>query len=1084
MTLRVKTLLTVGTALGALLVVLYLALRPLVLREFSRAESDVAIRRLQRTREVWNYGQNEFASNFIGWAAWNDMYDFVSNNNAEFRVAELNDQSLSASRADFVGIVRNDGTVLFARLFANKSTRGSSTIPPSLSRYLKVGSPYLRHENAVDIQAGLLVLPSGPMMVASLPVTTSNRAAPVSGTLLIGRYMLHLDWMRYIEATDQATEFRAFSSDLPANFAAAAAHLGKGEPFFLQPENGGEMAGYFVINDLGGAPLGLIRVGSPMEIMPRANLTLSYFTLLMLGCGVLLLILALLPVEKLVLARVARLNSVVDAVRTSGDLTQRVEEHGGDELSQLGANINRTLAALQAIATRQKRSERLYQQMAETALSAGDAYFVWQAGQEFLDWHGDIDALLGYAPGGMKRTQKAWLQHIHSVDQGKVVRSCARGLALKQVVRVEFRVIRCDGTTRHWMIRGKPLASEKLASEEQGSIQTASLDDSAPLGSSGAPRLLAVCIDITARKLAEEALRQSEERLQRIFDTAADAIVIADNDGQITFANEAAARIFGLSREEITARTIDDKAWEYAALDGGPFDPSENPFSRVRATGDPVYEVQYGVASADGPRVIVSVNAAPLLDARGNFSGMVASFADVTERRTLEARLQYQAFHDALTGLANRSLLRDRLEHALIQRGNGDNPIAVLFIDLDNFKYINDSLGHAAGDELIVEIGRRLKVSLRAGDTAARFGGDEFVVLLESVDSPHYVIQVAERLLDSLREPFNLSGREVFTTPSIGIAFSTGQYDHPDELLRHADAAMYEAKRLGKARYEVFQSSMSTSALNRLEIENDLRRALQKNEFFLHFQSKWNLETHELCGFEALVRWQHPQRGLVSPGDFIPIAEETGLIVPLGFMVLKSACEQAKLWSADLEKPIFMAVNVSARQLQLPEIVPLVARVIKESGFSPSCLILEITESSIVERTGAMLDTLNSLKALGVKLAIDDFGTGYSSLAYLRAFPFDYLKIDRQFVTNVHEEGGNGVIISSMITLAHALGLRVIAEGAEQIEEVAHLRHLGCDMAQGYYFGRPMNTAETEARFELVSCQAVALESAFQRSIL
>ncbi|RYG56470.1 GGDEF domain-containing protein, partial [bacterium] len=306
--------------------------------------------------------------------------------------------------------------------------------------------------------------------------------------------------------------------------------------------------------------------------------------------------------------------------------------------------------------------------------------------------------------------------------------------------------------------------------------------------------------------------------------------------------------------------------------------------------------------------------------------------------------------------------------------------------------------------------------------------------------------------------------REVFTTPSIGIAFSSGGYDHPDEMLRHADAAMYEAKRRGKARYEVFESSMSASAIHRLEIENDLRRALQKGEFLLHYQPKWDLETDSIAGFEALVRWMHPQRGLVPPNEFIPIAEETGLIVPLGFQVLKTACMQAKIWSTCIARPLTMAVNVSARQLQLPEIVPLIAQVLEESEFSPHCLILEITESSIMERTGDMLDTLNALKSLGVRLAIDDFGTGYSSLAYLRSFPFDYLKIDRQFVTNVHEEGGNGVIVSSMITLAHALNLLVIAEGTEQIEEVAHLKHLGCDMAQGYYFGRPLPANEMELK--------------------
>ncbi len=1073
MTLRVKTLLTVGAALMSLLFALYLALRPLVLSEFSRVEKQAASGRLQRAQTVLSYGQSEFLANYADWGVWDSAYRFVLDGNSEFVDAEFNEASLASSRANFIAVVRDDGIVLFSTMF-DENTRTKSEVPVQLARHLGPEDPLLQHKDAQDKHAGLILLPKGPLMVVSIPITSSDGTAPIRGTILIGRYLVNLDWLQYLKANGQNVKFRALNqNDLPASFARAQEVLATGQRSVLQEEDG-EMAGYLMLRDFYRQPIGLLRLSSPPEITERGNLTLSYIVGLMVLCGVLFLVLALLPIERLVLARVARLNRVFEGVRVGGDLSQRVEERGADEISQLGANINRTFAALQAVATRQKRSERLYRQMAETALNAGDAYFVWQAGQEFLDWHGDIDSLLGYPPGGMKRTQKAWLQHIHFVDQGKVVRSCARGLALGQTVRVEFRVIRCDGTTRYWLIRAKPLVPDK-----NESTLAASLTLKAPLVErDGAPRLLAVCIDITARKQAEEALRQSEERLQLIFDTAADAIMIADREGQITFANEAAARIFGLLREEITGRTIDDPVWEYAALDGGPFDPSENPFRRVRATGEPVYEVQYAVASSDGARVIVSVNAAPLLDARGNFSGMVASYADVTERRTLEARLKYQAFHDSLTGLANRSLLRDRLEHALVQRGKNENPIAVLFIDLDNFKYINDSLGHAAGDELIVEIGRRLKVSLRAGDTAARFGGDEFVVLLESVDSPHYVIQVAERLLESLREPFNLSGREVFTTPSIGIAFSTGSYDHPDEMLRHADAAMYEAKRRGKSRYEVFQSSMSASALNRLEIENDLRRALQKGEFLLHYQPKWNLAQNQVCGFEALVRWQHPQRGLVSPGDFIPIAEETGLIVPLGFMVLKSACEQAKIWSMGLDKPLIMAVNVSARQLQLPEIVPLVARVIEESGFAPACLILEITESSIVERTGAMLDTLNALKALGVKLAIDDFGTGYSSLAYLRAFPFDYLKIDRQFVTNVHQADGNGVIVSSMITLAHALGLSVIAEGAEQVEEVTHLQRLGCDMAQGYYFGRPMNAADTEARLGLHSGPVSIMKSA------
>lgn len=1063
MTLRVKTLLTVGAALAGLLFALYAALRPLVLDEFSRVEAQAATERLQRAQAVLDFSLRDMVADYRSWAAWDDTCRFVQEGDPAYVESNLGVNSLVNGRVNFLAIVSNSGVVRYATM-VDERTHQISLPPSALSAHLVPGDALLDTRGRRE-RTGLLLLPDGPMMLAAMPITPSERSAPVYGTIVLGRYLERSSWFSILRSLGQTPEFYAASGGATPSLAAAQTALTRAPGGTFVQREGGQMAGYLSLSDFYGRRFGVLRLSTP-PLAPHGPVTLSYIAAIMALSGILFLVLALWPIERLVLARLARLNRGVEEVRVGGDLSQRLDERGGDELSQLAANINRTFAALQSAAKRQHRSERLYRQMAETALSAGDAYFVWEAGQEFLDWHGDIDVLLGYAPGGMKRTQKAWLQHIHFIDQGKVVRACARALALGQSVQIEFRVIRCDGVTRHWMLRGKPLASEQSEAAPRPHI-VPRLGETPGQGHVAAPgtgpRLLAVCIDITARKQSEEALRQSEERLQRIFDTAADAIVIADRIGQITFANEAAARIFGLLREEITARGIDDGSWGYSALDGGAFDPSENPFHRVRATGEPVYEVQYGVAITDGSRVIVSVNAAPLLDARGNFAGMVASFSDVTEQRTLQERLRYQAFHDSLTGLANRSLLRNRLEEVLL-RNKGANSIAVLFIDLDNFKYINDSLGHAAGDELIVEIGSRLRNSLRAGDMAARFGGDEFVVLMENLESPHFAIQVAERLLEGLREPFYISGREVFSTPSIGIAFSSGGYDHPDEMLRHADAAMYEAKRRGKARYEVFQLSMSASALHRLEIENDLRRALQKGEFFLHYQPKWDLDSDAIYGFEALVRWQHPQRGVVPPSEFIPIAEETGLIVPLGFQVLKRACLQARAWSLGLERPLTIAVNVSARQLQMPEIVPLVEQVLEESGLPPACLILEITESAIVERTGPMLDTLNSLKALGVKLAIDDFGTGYSSLAYLRAFPFDYLKIDRQFVSNVHEESGNGVIVSSMITLAHALNLRVIAEGAEQIEEVAHLRHLGCDLAQGYFFGKPMSPAEIERR--------------------
>ena len=1047
MNLRIKTLAIVGGTVAGLLGVIYLVTRPIVLRQFAEVEARAASERLGRAQELLDIYLRDSADKSQSMASWRETYRFAADANPEYVRDYLSPAALRTMGVDMAMVVSGSGRLVFGGKVG--ASGRLEPISAGLRGALRPGSRALSHASLIDPKGFFWSDGASLWILGALPITNDSATAPPRGTLIFGRraskgYLEgRLKPLGVPSGVILLEELPATQRDLPNRITGAQGVL-------LRPGVSQTLA-YSLLRDVSGRPIAVLEIASPNEFTASASDLLDNFALTLALCGLLFIGIAMWPLEKWVLSRLFSLSQHIESVRTSGDLSGRVEESGRDEIGALGASINRTFAAFQQIASRQKRSEALFRQMAQIALSAGDAYFVMQKGQDFLHWHGDIDKLLGYSAGGMQRTQRAWLQHIHGADQGRVQRACSRGLHAQESVEVEFRVIRCDGEIRHWMLRGRPLEIESMRPEES------------------APRFVAVCVDITERKTVEEKFRTGEERLRLIFETAADAIIIADADGQISFANAAAERIFGLTRDEITSRTVNDAAWNMTDLDGGPFQDANHPFFMVKSLGEPVYEVRHRLVRSDGRDLTVSMNAAPLLDGRGRFSGMVASVTDVTEQIALQERFKHQALHDALTGLANRSLLMNRLEQALLKRDRNPGEVAILFIDLDNFKYINDSLGHAAGDELIVAIGHRLRTSMRVGDTAARFGGDEFVVLLEGVDTPRQAVMVAERLLEVLREPFLIGNREVYSTPSMGIAFSGPGYTHPDELLRHADAAMYEAKRLGKAQYAIYQDSMSADAMRRLELENDLRRALQKGEFTLHFQPKWCLVEDEVAGFEALVRWQHPRRGLVMPGDFIPVAEETGLIVPLGFQVLRAACAQAKAWSEREGRPLSMAINISARQLHLPEIVPLVAEALEESGIDPRCVILEITESAIIERTGHMLKTLHSLRDLGVKLAIDDFGTGYSSLAYLRAFPFDYLKIDRQFVTHVHDEAGNGAIVTSMITLAHALKLMVIAEGAELSEEVQHLKKLGCDMAQGYFFGRPLTVEQVESRFGFVS---------------
>jgi diguanylate cyclase (GGDEF)-like protein len=396
-----------------------------------------------------------------------------------------------------------------------------------------------------------------------------------------------------------------------------------------------------------------------------------------------------------------------------------------------------------------------------------------------------------------------------------------------------------------------------------------------------------------------------------------------------------------------------------------------------------------------------------------------------------------------------------------------EKSVAVLFLDLDNFKLVNDSLGHEAGDKLLVSVAQRLQGTLRAEDTAARLGGDEFTILLEDIADASSAVRVADQITRALEAPFEVEGREVFVNTSIGIALNTAARERPTDLLRNADVALYRAKAHGKATWEVFDAAMNILSLERLELEADLRRAIERREFVVHYQPQLDLQTGGMDGWEALVRWWHPERGLVSPAAFLSVAEETGLINQIGYLVLEEACHQAKEWQErhpSADSPLKMSVNISARQFQRPdELVREVVRILDETGLAPSCLVLEITESMIMGDAEHNVDVLGRLKDLGVRVAIDDFGTGYSNLGYLKRFPVDMLKVDKSFVDGLGENPEETAIVEAVISLSRALDLRTVAEGIETTEQLDHLRALGCELGQGYYFSEPLPADKASA---------------------
>lgn len=477
------------------------------------------------------------------------------------------------------------------------------------------------------------------------------------------------------------------------------------------------------------------------------------------------------------------------------------------------------------------------------------------------------------------------------------------------------------------------------------------------------------------------------------------------------------------------------------------------------------YAVKYRIRTKSGQLKWFLEQGKGIFSKQSEVLGLEGFITDISELKQAESQLMRDAFYDKLTGLPNRALFMDRLEYCIKRaKRHQDQIFAVLFLDLDRFKVVNDSLGHAAGDQLLVEIASRLAVCIRESDTLARLGGDEFTILLEGIKDLSDALRVCHRIQQALNTPFNLNGREVLATVSTGVALSTMGYDDPEQLLHNADAAMYRAKALGKAQWEVFTTDMHSNASALLQLEVDLRRAIERHEFQLHYQPIYELETAEIVGFEALLRWHHPLQGLISPVEFIPIAEETGLILPISWWVLHEACRQLSQWQRQYESdsPLFVSVNFSSKQFSEVGLISRIERTLKETGLEPQNLKLEITESAIMENAASTAAKLLEIKALGIQLGIDDFGTGYSSLSYLHRFPVDILKIDRSFVSAMdnHE---NLQIVKTITMLSQNLGMQAVAEGVETAEQAAQLRAMRCRYAQGYFFSKPIDAIAIES---------------------
>ncbi|OYY93886.1 MAG: GGDEF domain-containing protein [Hydrogenophilales bacterium 28-61-23] len=645
--------------------------------------------------------------------------------------------------------------------------------------------------------------------------------------------------------------------------------------------------------------------------------------------------------------------------------------------------------------------------------------------------------LTGYAPEELLLNARGNYEQItHPDDRARVRRAILDALARNSQYDVEYRLLHCDGCLRWVWERGVGVMNRAGEPEAiEGFIQ-----------------------DITQRHAADDALRETERRYRSIFEHATEGIFQTTPDGRYINANPALASIYGYATPaELIADLSDIQHQLYV-------DPERRrEFVRLMRQYGYARNFESHVFRRDGSIFWISENARAVRDENGEVQFYEGTVVEITERKRYQEELEYQASHDSLTGLPNRALLVDRLKQTIHAARRDGRVVAVAFVDLDHFKLINDSLGHHVGDRLLLDMAERLRACVRSQDTVARQGGDEFVLILADQPDEAGVTMLIRRVLEAVAQPWAAEHGEYSISCSIGVSLFPRDGKGAEALLKCADLAMFKAKDIGRNTFQFFTPELNGAMIDRLEVANGLRRGLERNEFLLHYQPRVDLASGRIVGAEALIRWQRPDQALTPPGQFIPVAEETGLIVPIGAWALREACAQNIAWQAMGLPPIVVSVNLSPIQFRRAGLVAEVANTLRETGLEARWLELELTESFIMQDAERINQAMAGLKALGVEIAVDDFGTGYSSLSYLKRFPVDRLKIDKSFVQDVNHDPDDAAIARAIISLGHSLNLRVVAEGVETEAQLEFMRAHGCDEIQGYFFSRPVLATEFEA---------------------
>lgn len=690
----------------------------------------------------------------------------------------------------------------------------------------------------------------------------------------------------------------------------------------------------------------------------------------------------------------------------------------GDLLGYRG--MDRDITARKEVETALRQSQ---DNLAEAQRIAALGSWDWDIAKGILRWSDGIYRIFGLSREDFGATYEAFLEIVHPDDRTRIRQAVNETLEHGRPYVMEHRIIRPDG-------------SERVV-QERGEVSRG--PDGSPL------RMVGTVQDVTEQREAELRLHQAA----KVFENTSEGVMITDAEQRIIAVNQAFTRITGYAEDEVIRR-------EPKLLQSGRHDDAyyRQMWDAIQSRGR--WQGEIWNRRKDGVDYPEWLNISVVRDDAGAVINYIGVFSDISSIKEAQGKLEYTAHHDALTGLPNRLLFRDRLEQALAMARRNGGGVALLFVDLDRFKVINDTLGHEAGDLLLQEVARRLLGCVREEDTVARMGGDEFVVIQKDVSQPESAALLSARMLAAIGTPFTLAGHEIVTSLSIGISLYPQDGRDASTLLKNADAAMYRAKEKGRNGYQYYSDEMASAGIERLELESDLRQALQRGELRVHYQPQVELASGRLVGAEALVRWQHGSRGMIPPAVFIPMAEDNGMIGAIGEWVLDTACADAAAWHAAGLPALRVAVNVSGRQIGGDHVADRVAAALRSSGLAPQLLEIEVTESVVMQDAARAISTLNALRDMGVTLAIDDFGTGYSSLSYLKRFPLDKLKIDKSFVDGMVDDPDDAAIVMAIIAMAQSLRHTVIAEGVETEAQVARLRAYGCDEMQGYFVSPPL----------------------------